>query len=183
MIRSEWPSGYPRPRALIMLGALGCALGTMMDGGLGGAQAGLAGGLCLAFVPLVAAGVARAARPDSLAGFVTRHIAARVVGQAARLLDALERRLALPARLVGMISRSLGPLADRFADRMDASLVCLARPLATPLGLANLAGASILAGSVAGISVFSFALVPGLIGLILALLVDESERRSGGFAE
>jgi len=54
-------------------------------------------------------------------------------------------------------------------------LRALARPFATPLGVANLAAVAVLAGDLAGMPAASLAVLAGLPAMILMLLVNVSE--------
>lgn len=179
--RSNWPPGFPPARVAASFAVLGAALGAMIDGGLAGVQAGLAAGLVLAFLPTIARRTAAAlARPDGLPRFLGRQVATSVVAAAQRLLDRLQRWLGPPIAVIGLLLLPLRFVAEWLVGLAGAALARLGRLLATPLGMANLAGLAILAGDVAGVPVFSLAVPLGLLALVLTLLVSESERKADG---
>jgi len=163
---------------------MGCALGTAIDGSLTGAQAGLAAGLALPFLPLVASrAMAALRRPDGLPRFVARQIAAGVVTAAARLLRWLEQRLKPLATAIDLALLLPRFLSELVVGLVGAALSRLGRLLASPLGIANLAGLAILIGDAAGVPVFSLAAPLGLIALVLTLMVDENERHGRASAD
>lgn len=180
MARPDWPPGFPPPRVVAGFGVLGAALGALIDGGPAGVQAGLPAGLVLAFVPLIVGRIAAAlARPDGLPRFLARQIATALVAAAQRLLDRLQRWLGPPLAVLGLLLLPLRFAAELLAGLAGAALARLGRLLATPLGMANLAGLAILVGDIAGVPVFSLAVPLGLLALVLTLLVSESERQAG----
>lgn len=167
------------PGAAIVINTILCVGIGALVGGLPGGQLGLVFGICLAFLPQAWRSLAVWLRkPHNILRFVAREASIPVLRGASRAVD-LGAVLLSPAYLVlRVISAIVRVVAELAGQAVGATLGRFGRLLATPLGLANLAAAAIVAADLASFNLTFSVVVLGFVMLVLVLLVSENEARN-----
>jgi hypothetical protein len=181
MDRQQWPQDMPSITMVATLVALAATLGAVSTASLRGLQGGVVAGIVLAMTPFVTRRtLAYLRRPDCLPCMLARYLGKAAIAQSARLVDAMARRSRPVAVALRGLCLVVGLAVDICVTAGTAAIAAALRPIATILGIANLAALGIFAGNLAGLPMATIALYVGLPALILVLLTDQHEMRSGG---
>lgn len=175
--------GLPGPGlmlgATIATNAILCAAIGALLAGLPGGQLGLIIGICISFLPQAWRGLtAWLGRSDNILLFVVREATAPILRGASRVLDIGETLLSPIAAVLRVVLSIVRVLADLTGQAAGAILGRFGRTLATPLGLANLAAAAIVAADLGGFDLTPTVAFLGFAMLVLVLVVSENEARS-----